>query len=95
MTQKLTPKQILFINEYLIDFNATRSAIAAGYSKKTARKIGQENLTKPDIQEAIAKAIEERNKRTEINADWVQKHKTYTESVALKATERRLIEVWN
>lgn len=48
-----TDKQKVFIAEYLVDFNATRAAIAAGYSVKTARSIGQENLTKPDIAEAI------------------------------------------
>lgn len=49
----LTNKQRIFIAEYLRDFNATRAAIAAGYSEKTARAIGCENLTKPDIKEAI------------------------------------------
>jgi len=50
---KLTPKQIRFIEEYPKDFNATQAAIRAGYSKATARSIGFENLTKPDIQAAI------------------------------------------
>lgn len=49
ITQKLTQKQQRFVDEYIISGNATQSAIKAGYSKKTARKIGQENLTKPDI----------------------------------------------
>jgi len=44
-----TAKQQAFINEYLICRNATQAAIEAGYSKKTARSIGSENLTKPDI----------------------------------------------
>jgi len=50
---KLTPKQERFIEEYLISLNATDAAIKAGYSEKTATKIGSENLTKPDIIEAI------------------------------------------
>ena len=50
---KLTPKQERFIDEYLIDFNATRSAIAAGYSEKTANRIGAENLSKLVIQKEI------------------------------------------
>ena len=50
---KLTGKQKKFIEEYLIDFNATRSAIAAGYSEKTAAATGNENLRKPLIQQAI------------------------------------------
>lgn len=50
----LNPKQKRFVAEYLIDGNATQAAIRAGYSKKTARSIGAENLTKPDIAAAIA-----------------------------------------
>lgn len=52
---KLTQKQQRFVDEYLISGNATQAAIKAGYSKKTARKIGQENLTKPDIKAKIDK----------------------------------------
>jgi phage terminase small subunit len=40
----LTPKQQRFVEEYLIDLNATQAAIRAGYSEKTAKSIGQENL---------------------------------------------------
>lgn len=67
----LTDKQEMFVKEYLIDLNATQAAIRAGYSPKTARKIGNENLTKPDIQAAIEKAMAERSKRTQITADRV------------------------
>lgn len=52
----LTAKQRKFVNEYVVSGNATQSAIKAGYSEKTARVTGQENLLKP----AIKKAIEER-----------------------------------
>ena len=45
----LTPKQKLFIDEYLIDLNATQAAIRAGYNKISAKVIGHENLTKPYI----------------------------------------------
>lgn len=45
----LLPKQAAFVAEYLLCGNATKAALAAGYSPKTARKIGAENLTKPDI----------------------------------------------
>ncbi len=55
ITGKLTQKQRRFIDEYIITGNATQSAIKAGYSKKTARKIGQENLTKPDIKAELAR----------------------------------------
>ena len=49
----MTYKQELFIQEYIKTGNATSSAIKAGYSKKTARAIGQENLTKPYIKKRI------------------------------------------
>ena len=49
----MTCKQELFIQEYIKTGNATSSAIKAGYSKKTARVIGQENLTKPYIKKKI------------------------------------------
>jgi len=52
----MTPKQMLFVKEYLVDLNATAAARRAGYSEKTAKSIGQENLTKPDIAAAIAEA---------------------------------------
>lgn len=52
----LTPKQRIFVLEYLRTFNATQAAIAAGYSKKTAYAIGWENLRKPEIQAAIKQA---------------------------------------
>lgn len=58
MAKKLTTKQQRFVEAY--DGNATQAAIAAGYSKKIARSIGQENLTKPDILAAIQ---ERENKR--------------------------------
>lgn len=55
---KLTLKQKRFADEYIISANATAAAIKAGYSKKTARSIGQENLTKPDIKAYIDERIE-------------------------------------
>ena len=67
----LTAKQQVFVNEYLIDLNATQAAIRAGYSEKAAAEIGCENLIKPNIRDAIAEAQAERAKRTQIDADWV------------------------
>lgn len=49
----LTTKQQRFVEEYLIDFNATQAAIRSGYSEKTAGSIGSENLKKPEIKAAI------------------------------------------
>lgn len=51
--KKLTARQQRFVEEYLIDLNATQAAIRAGYSKKTAVKTASENLTKQDIAVAI------------------------------------------
>ena len=67
----MTKKQKRFVEEYLIDLNATQAAIRSGYSPDTAKSIGSENLTKPDIQARIAKAMAERSKRTGVNADRV------------------------
>lgn len=68
---KLTAKQKRFIEEYLIDLNATQAAIRAGYSPHTAKEIGYENLTKPHIRARVEEALAERSKRTGINADRV------------------------
>ncbi|HBI91492.1 MAG TPA: terminase small subunit [Terrisporobacter glycolicus] len=68
---KLTNKQKRFIEEYLIDLNATQAAIRAGYSPNTAQEIGSENLSKPIIKNEIDKAIAERSRRTGINQDRV------------------------
>ena len=70
---KLTPKQQRFVDEYLIDLNATQAAIRAGYSPKTARQIGEQNLSKLDIQQAIEQAKAERSERTKITQDDVLK----------------------
>lgn len=67
----MTDKQKRFVEEYLIDLNATQAAIRAGYKPDHARSVGSENLTKPDIQEAIIKANAERSQRTKISADSV------------------------
>lgn len=56
----LTEKQKRFCDEYLVDLNATQAAIRAGYSKKTAKQIAQQNLTKLDIQEYIKKRMAEK-----------------------------------
>ena len=67
----MTAKQERFVQEYLVDLNATQAALRAGYSEKTARSIGAENLSKPDIEKAIADALEARRLRTEITQDRV------------------------
>ncbi len=67
----LKPKQARFVEEYLIDLNATEAAIRAGYSAKTAAVIGYENLTKPHIAAAIATARSKQSERTALTADMV------------------------
>lgn len=70
----MTAKQQRFCDEYLIDMNATQAAIRAGYSKKTARVIGQENLTKPAIRDYIEKRMAEKEKALIADQDEVMKY---------------------
>ena len=71
VAKKLTAKQKAFVSEYLVDLNATAAATRAGYSAKNASRIGHELLNKSQVQAAIKKALEERQKRTEITQDQV------------------------
>ncbi|MEZ2659298.1 terminase small subunit [Aneurinibacillus aneurinilyticus] len=66
---KLTFKQQRFVDEYLIDLNATQAAIRAGFSVKTAEQQGHQLLKKTSVSEAIAKAMAERSKRTSVSQD--------------------------
>ena len=68
---KLTPKQQRFVEEYLVDLNATQAAVRAGYSARTASSIGEENLRKPEIQQAITEAKAKRSKKVNITAEYV------------------------
>lgn len=67
----MTPKQRWFIDEGLVDLDATQAAIRARYSARTARLIATENLTKPVVAAAIAQAQAERAERTEVTQDRV------------------------
>ena len=68
---KLALKRQRFVDEYLVDLNATQAAIRAGYSSKTARAQGQRMLTNVDIQQALTEVSQERILRTQIDQDWV------------------------
>lgn len=68
--EKLTIKQQRFVSEYLRLGNATKAAIAAGYSEKTANRIATENLSKPVIARAIERAQQRRNDRLELEEDF-------------------------
>jgi len=70
---KLTPKQAKFIEEFLVDLNATQAAIRAGYSKETAKQIASENLTKPDVQDALQKHFKRRQEKFEITEERIVK----------------------
>lgn len=67
----MTPKQERFVEEYLVDMNATQAAKRAGYSAKTAYAVGHENLNKPEIAVAISQAQANRAKRLEVTGDRV------------------------
>jgi phage terminase small subunit len=69
MENKLTGKQERFVKEYVKDFNGSRAAIAAGYSKDTARVIASELLTKPNICDAVQRAAEKMTKKIEITQE--------------------------
>lgn len=67
----LNPKQAIFVREYLIDKNATKAAIRAGYSAKTADRIGPELLGNSCVEAAVNKALIKQQERTEVTADRV------------------------
>jgi len=69
--RKLTAKQERFVEEYLVDFNATQAAVRSGYSKKTARVIGQENLLKPAIAKSIADHRASLTQKTELTREMI------------------------
>lgn len=76
MTGTMTKKQKRFADEYLIDCNATQAAIRAGYSEKTARQIGQENLSKPDIRTYIDEQLAKMHDENIADAEEVMKYLT-------------------
>ena len=73
MMRPLTAKQKVFVQEYLVDLNATQAAIRAGYSQRTAGWIGPQLLGKTHIAEAVQGAMAKREERTEITQDRVLK----------------------
>lgn len=68
---KLAEKQRLFVEEYLIDLNATQAAIRAGYSPRTAQEQGSRLLSNAMVRACVDKALAERSKRTGVNAERV------------------------
>ena len=85
----MTPKQERFVQEYLIDLNATQAAIRAGYKEKTANEQGARLLTKVSIKQAVNVALEERAARIEITQDKVIK-----ELARVAFADPRKIFIW-
>lgn len=73
MSKKLTAKQQMFIDEYLVDLNATQSAIRAGYSEKTAYSQGQRLLKNVKVSARIEELKKTRADRLNLDAYWVLK----------------------
>ena len=71
VSRPLTAKQALFVEEYLVDLNATQAAIRAGYSEKTAYSQGQRLLKHVETAAAIGEAMVDRSERTKLTADMV------------------------
>ena len=71
MSRGLTPKQARFVEEFVLDLNATQAAIRAGYAESGARTEGARLLAKANIQARIAELQAERSRRTDIKADYV------------------------
>ena len=73
MTDKLTPKQRTFVNEYIVDLNATQAVLRAGYKMTpgAAAVQGSQLLRNPKIQTAIQEAQEDRQKASKITSEWI------------------------
>lgn len=92
MSEKLTPKQERFIQEYLIDLNATQAAIRAGYSKDTANEQGSRLLANVSISARIEARKKELTQKTELTQEWVlDKLKKCVE----KSMQEEEVEKWD
>jgi phage terminase small subunit len=69
--RKLTLKQVRFVEEYLVDLNATQAAIRAGYSARNADKIGPRLVGNRRVRQAIMDAQQSRSQQTALTAEWV------------------------
>ena len=71
MSNGLTAKQAMFVQEYLVDLNATRAAVRAGYSPNGAASRGSRLLKREPVKRAIQEAMDRRSERTLLSQDWV------------------------
>ncbi|HWK96710.1 MAG TPA: terminase small subunit [Pseudolabrys sp.] len=80
---RITVKQQLFVEHYLAHFNATRAAIAAGYSPKTARSIASENLKKPAIASEIIRRAAQITDKLSIEKERILREVSYVAFASL------------
>ncbi|MFD3165466.1 terminase small subunit [Herpetosiphon sp. NSE202] len=88
----LTAKQRRFVDEYLVDFNATQAAIRAGHSQRSAASIGSENLRKPEIQAEINRRLDSIMPRAEILGRLAQQARSTMQDFFFIGMEERTIE---
>ena len=79
----LTAKQQAFVVEYLVDLNATKAAIRAGYAAKGAKDQAYQLMQRPEVAGAIKEAMEARNQRTQVDADYVRNRLTEIDQMDL------------
>ena len=89
---KLTDRQERFCREYILDYNATKAAIRAGYSEKTAYSIGSENLKKPELLARVRELQKEQAEKLCISADWVVMQWVEVYRRCMQATE---VLIWD
>jgi phage terminase small subunit len=68
---KLTPKMEAFVNEYLIDLNASQACLRAGYKTRSPHKMGTQLLNHPLVSAAVEARKDERRQKAELTADYV------------------------
>lgn len=89
---KLTDRQERYCREYILDYNATKAAIRAGYSEKTAYSIGSENLKKPELLARVRELQKEQAEKLCISADWVVMQWVEVYRRCMQATE---VLIWD
>lgn len=92
---KLTEKQKIFCDEYIISLNATQAAIKAGYAEKTAYAIGAENLRKPKIQSYISERMEQKESSLIATQDEVLQYLTSVLRGESQTTDTVLVGMGN
>lgn len=88
----LTDKQLRFIDEYLIDCNATQAAIRAGYSEKTSYSIGQRLLKNVEVHTRIDERQKELSAKTKLDQEWVMRK---LEECVYKSMQAEELKEWD